>query len=965
MADFKDERAFDSQTLTKVFLWSSLGLLVCVLIMAYLDYHRSWKEYQRKFMQLERSRAVEKRNEVKASIDKAQYNQLRADLKEANRDLKSSRSRISELENEQAKLDAQIYKVNSEYQMVKANIDADKYSYSESVKNGNPDKKLKKKLNSEMDEAAALNQRLFEMKQKLEQSVKDLAVITAKRDAIKDKSDKMMVEFRTLKKKIQGLSFSPLFYFRNAMLLDFMSPTIQIQQVVLKNLPEDLYFARTMRVDRCMTCHQSIDKKGYEDAPQPFKSHPRLDLFLSATSNHPLEKIGCTICHGGMGQAVDFNTAAHVPNDEEQAKKWHHKYGWKEPEGVQSMMLPLKYTEGSCLKCHGLQQHVNEAPKLNRGRELMVTRGCVGCHKVKNLEGLTKAGPELVRIKGKLKKDFVEKWIWSPTSFNPKARMPSFFQQSNNSDEDSLAKTKAELHALVEYLYENSGDYSPNEAPGSGSVANGKKLFKETGCMACHGIDDVTSHHADFGPDLSGTGSKLSSSFVYTWIRNPRHFNPETRMPSLRLTSQEASDITAYLMSKRNKDFEQAGAPEDDPAARDALILNYLQPNYGIAGAKTQLGQMDEKQKTKLLGEKSMSKYGCFGCHTIKGFETAQGIGTELTTWGSKRVSQLDFGFIHHGEIDHTHEGFLEAKLENPRRFDDKKVVAFQDRLKMPNFYLNQEDRDSVITAVLGLTQTYVPDEMTAGVHGSGPLLEKGRRVIANYNCRGCHLIEPRGTSIDQLLTRGQGGQILEMYKKDGMDYSMGPPNLNTEGAKLQVDWFYNFLTNVQPIRPWLKIRMPSFHWTEKQLSEVISYFNFKDEQVYPFQSAKAERLTGEDLSQAQALFSKLQCAKCHIVGSKIPADLSSAAPDLLKVRQRLKPDWVVVWLKDPAAIMPDTRMTGFWADNVSPAPGLFHGDSAKQREALRDYLFMMGGGGDSSSSGSAKVAQKKNNKKH
>jgi mono/diheme cytochrome c family protein len=716
------------------------------------------------------------------------------------------------------------------------------------------------------------------------------------------------------------------------MLLDFMSPTIQIQQVVLKNLPEDLYFAQTMRVDRCMTCHLAIDKKGYEDEPQPFRTHPHLDRFVGSNSSHPMDKVGCTVCHGGMGSAVNFNGCAHVPNDEEQAKKWKRKYNWEQPEGVQSMMLPLKYTESSCLKCHGTQEHVNHADKLNRGRELMITRGCVGCHKVKNLEGLTKAGPDLVRVKGKLKKEFVEKWVWSPKSFNPAARMPSFFQQTNNSDDESLAKTKAELHAIVEYLYDHSGNYIPNEAPGKGGVANGKKLFKEVGCLACHGIEDVTSHHADFAPDLSGTGSKLSAAFVYTWIKNPRHFNPETRMPSLRLSNQEASDITAYLMSKRNKDFEQSSVPQADASVRDGLIQDYLKPLNGIKGAEVELAKMDEKAREQFLGQKSLSKYGCFGCHAIQGFETAQGIGTELSEWGTKRVSQMDFGLA---ELEHTHESFVNAKLENPRRFDDKKMVAFQDRLKMPNFYLSEEDRESIATAVLGLTKTYIPDAMTAGIHNNGVLLEKGRRVIANYNCRGCHLIE------------GQASlhSIREMYEKENIDLSLAPPNLNKEGAKVQIDWLHNFLTGVHSIRPWLHIRMPSFHWTDEELSNVITYFNLKDDQVYPFKTVSAQKLAGKNLVDAKGLFTKLQCEKCHIVGAKIPADLTSAAPDLLKVRERLKPEWIVEWLKNPEVLMPGTRMPGFWPqpEDVSSNPQYFHGDSSKQREALRDYLFMIG----------------------
>lgn len=913
--------------------------------MAWADYHRDWKGYQRQFMQMERAKAKENLGEVKSGIDIAQYKSLKAELKDATTELKSHEDKIDGLQFKQAKLDAQIYKTKViVYQPLKAKIDAVKYQYSESLENGNGDAKLKKQIDDLTDQLNALTQKLFEMNQAKDDAGKALADIYAKRDEIKGKITKMTLDYNTLKTKIQNLSPGPFFYFRNAMLLDFMSPTIQIQQVVLKNLPEDLYFARTMRVDRCMTCHQSIDKKGYEDAPEPFRTHPHLELYVGSNSPHTMDKVGCTVCHGGMGQALSFNGCAHVPGDEIQAKKWAHKYGWHQPEGVQSIMLPLKYTEGSCLKCHGNQEYVNHADKLNRGRELMVTRGCVGCHKVKSLEGLTKAGPSLLRVKGKLKKEFVEKWVWAPKSFNPQARMPSFFQQTNNSDPEALAKTKAELASIVDLLYERSGDYAPNAAPGAGSVASGKKLFKDTGCMACHGIDDVTSHHGDFAPDLSAVGSKLSSSFVYTWVRNPRHYDPETRMPSLRLSDQEASDITAYLMSKRNKDFEQLTPPDVDASVRDGLIVDYLKPQVGLDGAQTKLASMDEKNRQLYLGEKSLNKYGCFGCHTIQGFETAQGIGTELSEWGTKQIGQIDFGFT---DTPHTHEGFINAKLENPRQFDKDKIVPFNDRLKMPNFNLSDEDRDSVMTAVLGLTKTYIPDDMIAGIEGNGPLLEKGRRVINNFNCRGCHLIED------------QGGKIREMYEKENIDVSLAPPNLRKEGAKIQIDWFHNFLLNVHPIRPWLHIRMPSFHWTDDEISAVITYFNAKEDQVYPFKTVSADRLMGENLTQAKTLFGKLQCQKCHVLGDKVPADLNSAAPDLLKVHERLKPEWVVEWLQNPDALMPGTRMPGFWPDGVSAVPQYFHGDSLKQREALRDYLFMLGKGGDQQASKPVKKAKK------
>jgi len=925
VAIFKDDRAYNPETLTKVFLGASLALLFFVVLMVVHDYDRPWKHIQVKFIKMERvmNRAAEA--EAKEVMDTADYQKAEADLQAAQQEVDAHQAAIRELEDKSSALDGKIYKATQVSQFQKAESDSLKYSYEEGVvRKGKPDPKGQERLDKSLAKTDDLAAKLFDLKQQQQGYQDQLKDLYAKQKEAQGKVDSLTLKYGLLAKKAKTLKTDWLFEFRNAPFLDFMSTTVKIQQVALDDLPEDLYYAKTMRVDRCTTCHLAIDKKGWEDAPEPFRTHPNLELYLGDKSPHPLEKIGCTICHGGVGQSVDFTQAAHTPNDEDQAKLWRKKYGWEPVETTQSPMKPLKYVEGACLNCHKSQEYVNHADKLNRGRELMVVRGCVGCHKVVGLENLPKAGPSLLRVRGKLKRDFVMKWVWAPTSFNDHAKMPSYFQQSNNSTPADLANTKAELDSIVTYLWNHSDDYHVPEAYPGGSVSKGKELFSQVGCLACHGIKGALPYHAIFAPDLSTVGSKLSPSFIYSWIRNPRHFNPTTRMPSLRLSVREAADLTAYLSSLKNPAFEKEEGPKADPAARDALIADYLKPMEGDQGALKKLAGMTEDQRADFLGRKSLTKYGCFGCHTIQGYENTPGIGTELSEWGTKQVSQLDFGLT---GLEHAHTSFLEAKLANPRRFDDGVVKDFKDLLKMPNFNLSEEDRASLATAVLGLEHPTVPEEMQAGLTGNGPLLEKGRRVLNGLNCRGCHLIED------------QGAKIRTYYTQLGEDFSLAPPNLRKEGAKVQIDWMHNFFLDVQPIRPWLKIRMPSFHWDGSMEGDLITYFNLKEDQVFPWETVDAPRLSPADHAQAQALFGKLQCQKCHMLGSQMPADLNSAAPDLLKVKSRLKPDWVVQWLNNPEALMPGTRMPGFWTES-NPAPKYFHADSLKQRTALRDFLF-------------------------
>ena len=80
----------------------------------------------------------------------------------------------------------------------------------------------------------------------------------------------------------------------------------------------------------------------------------------------------------------------------------------------------------------------------------------------------------------------------------------------------------------------------------------------------------------------------------------------------------------------------------------------------------------------------------------------------------------------------------------------------------------------------------------------------------------------------DNIVTGRRDGQLLQLRRMphhresrrlhsallsaDRINFA--PPILNGEGAKVQPDWLFSFLQAPTPIRPWLKIRMPTFHLT-------------------------------------------------------------------------------------------------------------------------------------------------------
>jgi mono/diheme cytochrome c family protein len=926
--------AYNVDFLNVVFAAASLFLFLSVVWMVWDDYDREWKSTQRRFASLQYQVTQAQAQQAGRAVDKAKLQQLEAQRKAADQNVAANRKKVDDLQAKLKDADNRLYRATTDYQAMKATYDQDRYDFEASRANGLSSAAKKGQV------AAEEAKRLQDLNLAMEKADADKAEIqnqlgqyTGQVTTIQKQIEELTAEQTRLNKRLDVIAPSAKDYVLNAPLIDFMAPTLKIQQIILPNVVDDVNFIRVPKMDRCQTCHLAIDKKGYEKYPQPFTTHPRLDLYLGGSSAHPIDKTGCTVCHEGMGQSVSFRDAAHAPGSPKQMEEWEKKYGWEQPHLWDYPMLPTSMTQASCAKCHKQQVYIPNADSLNLAYGTFERAGCYACHKTKGFDtNMRKPGPILTKLQSKLRPEWVKNWIRNPRAVKPTTWMPRFWYNSNNSTPEDAVRNETEINAIVAYLFANSEQYQPAVAsPPHGDAKSGEAIVKSIGCQGCHvvgeGSREQLGPRRTFGQPLENIGNKATYEWIFDWVRDPKHYNPNTYMPNLRLTDAQAADVATYLMTLKGGTGDGPKAATDDRATDDVL-LDYLKNVMPFEDAKAQLAKWSPEQRQQELGSRAISRYGCFSCHDIKGFENAQSIGTDLSEEGSKLVTRLDFAFI--TDIPHTSKlAWFRTKLHDPRIFDKGRVLQPLEKLRMPNFDFSDAEVERLLTAIMSFQREIQPPAAMPIRNARVDYEVNGRTIVHRRNCVGCHIIE------------GDGGDFVKLVA----DPSLGPPMLTPEGARVQPDWLYAFLRGPITIRPWLNVRMPTFGLDDPNLNGVIRYFGAVSNTVGPFQTHELVKASNDEAT-GKALFEKLKCQQCHVLGA-IPKDQPTAnlAPDLRMAPERLNPDWILEWLKKPSDILPGTRMPAFWPDYPKSYYPEANGSAEAQIRAIRDHLLTFRGG--------------------
>jgi cytochrome c oxidase cbb3-type subunit 3 len=301
---------------------------------------------------------------------------------------------------------------------------------------------------------------------------------------------------------------------------------VQLRQIVNPNLRVS---------DRCVSCHVTM---------APGEQSVRGGAVLTAHKPvvHDPTEYGCTVCHGGQGQATD------------KADAHGDVHFWPEP------MLAKEFSYAGCGRCHATLG-VPEQRQLKEAELAFERLDCLACHRVDGRGGAIRPdgggmeGPDLSQagLRG-YDAAWHDKHVKKAAEAPEKAWKTAF--RAVTVQDQALLKTYLDTRAAASQL------------------VTAKSVFFSYGCLGCHIVSGVGG---DDGPDLSRAGEKDPGQVSFEAVPGQRtmknwmaeHFRAPasvvvgSQMPPVDVSSKEIDQLTLYTLSLRRRELPDLYLPKD------------------------------------------------------------------------------------------------------------------------------------------------------------------------------------------------------------------------------------------------------------------------------------------------------------------------------------------------------------------------------------------------------------------
>lgn len=693
-------------------------------------------------------------------------------------------------------------------------------------------------------------------------------------------------------------------------------------------LPHQISVNEFNVVDRCEVCHvgirEPLDIRPEDMAPggpgkkpdnlaRAFVSHPNKDLLQI----HNPDRFGCSSCHWGNGRATTSDLKAHGEN----------KF-WLWP------MFEKENTEAGCQQCHAKDRVTQGADTLNLGRDLFYQRGCMGCHRY---EGFDR-------------------------------------------EADNLATTRQSISQLDDQITANQKQIRIDESPPEGtSDDDAQKMLAEsealkvTNSILAARIDQLNlqskylmQDQKKVGPNLKDVRLKLRKEWIPVWLSDPQAFRPGTKMPTF---------------------WRFANAGENGPPMRDKDGEDQIRAITAYLWQDGFDGKLPEQQRGDAgHGKELFESKGCLGCHSIGEEDNRLGgtFAANLQKVGEKANFDYIVRWIHNPrerfapycpkeKRDLTPDDY--AKHNLPYVFDtelhsrcpnDGAELQVQNMTVMPNFRLTESDARDIATYLFSLSSP--PQYASASFMDSPELKDKGRALIKQYGCAGCH--EIKGFEDEQRI--GKELTVEGATPIERLDFALltkraeeGSDPLGLHPEQKERPWynhkgFFEHKITEPSIYdqgkekdPKDRLRMPRPYltpeWRNALTTFLLGSVGSEGANVPPSLFYNPEDQRRQDIQNGWWVIKKYNCMGCHQVqvGQRsvvmdLPFYQTPEGKDLLPPRlssegARVDPNWLLRFLHDPSLSGEKTPEQTAAIDNAAraaPSPSASPAGAAKPATA-------------------------------
>ena len=216
----------------------------------------------------------------------------------------------------------------------------------------------------------------------------------------------------------------------------------------------------------------------------------------------------------------------------------------------------------------------------------------------------------------------------------------------------------------------------------------------------------------------------------------------------------------------------------------------------------------------------------------------------------------------------------------------------------MPKVEMTDDEADALITYVLSFDSPPLPARYAVPASAAQDAQRNLSWTVAHLNCNGCHPLGGKEPRIASLLERK----------------TMVPPTLDGVGARLQGQYMYQFVMEPKAVRPWLKMRMPTFGFSEAQARDLVAGFAAVAKVTNPYTYVAAQNVPQDHFQRGFRRFRHYKCVQCH------PTSIDQGLPEgvnpddlsinLMLSKTRLRPEWIRDFLSRPKEIAGnETRM--------------------------------------------------------